>query len=275
MGEGIRFAKKQDIPALCEIWKQCFSDSQEYIQLFYNKNFERIKILAYFVNEKPVSMLHLVDASFENKAEHQRARLIYATGTLPEYRKKGYMGELIKAATKEAKNEGTALFLKPSNSSLLSYYDKFGFVTAFSFKTVEIIPKEKQELSFFELSDDEYNKMREEAFSDVPHVKWDNAHIKWCIEENEYFLGKTLGVKIDNKDYFLMAYPENNTLVINETNLCVNQLKAIGACLCEAFNTDMICAYMPESLCDEGEKTISNLIYNSKISNPYINMIMI
>ena len=34
MSDGIRLAEKQDIPALSEIWKICFHDSDDYIRFF-------------------------------------------------------------------------------------------------------------------------------------------------------------------------------------------------------------------------------------------------
>ena len=275
MNKSIRLAKKQDIPALCDIWKQCFSDSEEYIQCFYKNNFERISVLAYYVNDKPVSMVHLINASFESDIKHQEAKFIYATGTLPQYRKNGYMGTLLEELTKKARDEGFALFLKPSSSELLGYYEKFGFVADSAFQLINISPGKIKLFPCRSLSDNEYNIMREKAFANIPHAKWDNAHIDWCINENELFYGRTLGIKFDNGEYFLLGYPENNTLVINETNLDVEQLKEASAFLCSLFRTKKIAAYMCNITCKEGEKTIPNLIYNSNFNNPYINMIMI
>ena len=117
--------------------------------------------------------------------------------------------------------------------------------------------------------------MREEVFGEMPHIKWDGAHIKWCIDENEYFSGRTLGIKYKNKDYILLGYPEDKTLIINETDLSLNQLKEISGALCDIFGTEIIKAYMPASPLREGEKITSALMYNTDVDNPYINMIMI
>jgi len=273
--DNIRLAKKQDIPALCEIWKHCFQDSEEYIRFFYERNFERIQVLAYYADNKPVSMIHLINASFESGEKCQNAKLIYAVGTLPKWRNNGCMGALLSALTKSSKEEGFALFLKPSSPSLFEYYAKFGFVKASSFRLVKFAAGKMQNISCRELSAEEYNKMRENAFCSIPHVKWDNAHILWCIEENELFSGRTLRINYDNRDYFIMAYPENETLVINETDLSLKQLKAIGGFLCSVFKTEKLEAYLCPQTCREGEKTVSNLVYNSEIENPYINLIMI
>ena len=275
MNKSIHLAKKQDIPALCEIWKQCFSDSDEYIRCFYSRNFERIKVLAYYINETPVSMVHLINTSFDSNAMHQDAVFIYATGTLIEHRGNGYMGKLLGTITEKAKKEGRALFLKPSSPNLLSYYEKFGFVPDSCFNLVLFDSEKAQPIEYRELSAQEYNKMREAAFSEIPHAKWEDAHIQWCIEENELFSGKTLGIKHGGRDYFILAYPEEDTLVINETNLSANMLKELGGSLCSVFDTKRIYAYMPNQTCPEGEKSTANLVYNSLICNPYLNMILI
>lgn len=270
----IRPAVKEDIPALCEIWKQCFPDSDDYIKLFYKNNFERIKILAFYADGKPVSMLHLIDAELKDGNEIQAAKFIYATGTLPEYRRKGCMGALIKQITADADKGGYALFLKPASPATAEYYKRFGFEKTAFLNLVTLTPNEKQPLTVFDLTYEKYNRMREDAFCGVSHIKWDGAHIKWCIEENEYFSGKTLGIKYKNKDYFLLGYPERGSLIINETDLSLNELSEISGSLCGIFGTERIKAYMPDH-CEEGEKITSSLLYNTNTNNPYINMIMI
>ncbi len=274
MNDNIRLAQKQDIPSLCEIWKQCFEDSKEYIELFYHNNFERIKAFIFVSENKPVSMLHIIDATLKDKGNSQPTWFIYATGTLPNYRKKGCMSALIKHVKEMADKNGYALCLKPSTASTKRFYKSFGFEEQSALNLISINPTEMQQFSAYELSFNEYNRMRENAFDGIPHIEWSNAHIKWCVLENEYFSGKTLGIKYENKDYFLMGYPENNTLIINETDLTVNQIKNISNSLGSIFGTERIEAYMP-AFCGEGEKAISIMLYNSQINNPYINMIMI
>ena len=274
MINGIRYAEKNDIPALCEIWESCFNDSREYIELFYHNNAQRIKALVLCADGKPVSMLHIIDSTLKDKDTEQPALFIYATGTLPDYRKKGCMSALIKYVTDMADERGYALFLKPSSESTARLYKSFGFKEKDALNLVSITPCENQLFSVDSLKFNEYNRMREAAFCNAPHAMWDDAHIKWCVLENEYFSGKTLEIIYDNKSYFLLGYPEGNALIINETDLSVKQLKKISRQLCDMFGTEIIKAYMPAS-CEEGESTVCAMLYNSHIDNPYINMIMI
>ena len=83
MESGIRLARKSDVPALCEIWQDCFLDPEDYILYFYRENFDRISVPVFTENDRPVSMLHLMDADFVNGEKRQAAKLIYAAGTTP------------------------------------------------------------------------------------------------------------------------------------------------------------------------------------------------
>ena len=275
MENGIRPAKKQDIPALCAIWKQCFPDSDDYIRYFYRENFERIEVPVYSLGGTPVSMLHLIDASLVDAERSQNAKLIYAAGTLPDHRGKGYMRALLKAVTGMADKKNLALFLKPASAHTQHYYQSFGFLPDGGFRLLDIAPTEASPLSVYALSAEEYNRRREAAFADIPHARWENDHIRWCMEENAYFSGKTLAIDYENHDYFLLGYPENGTLVINETNLSIAQLKALSGALCTQFQTKKITAYLPKESGAQGDASLPLLLYHAAVNHPYINLIMI
>ena len=275
MKNGIRLAVRQDIPTLCEIWKSCFSDSEEYINYFYNENFKRIKVLVYDVDSTPVSAVNLLDSEFINNNECHKVKYLYAGGTLPEYRKSGYFSLLLKYAFEMAKQYGYGLFLKPSTEALVSYFAAQGFKTDSSFHLVTVYPDEIQPISLSDISYKVYNSMRNDAYSNIPYARWNDEHVCWCVKENEYFSGRTLKITLNKKDYLLMCYPEDNTLVITETNLSVSQIKQISGALCDLFATEMIKAYMPDFSCNNGERIISSMVYNTSVSNTYVNLILI
>ncbi len=271
----IRTALKKDIPILCSIWKTCFDDDEEYIKLFYEKNFERIEVLVLCENENIVSMVHLLNAAFVDSKGCQNAKYVYAGATFPEYRKNGYFGMLLKHATDNAKKSGDILFLKPATPILAKSFDRFDFKVDSYFNLVTIYPKDKQEFSSRILSSEEYNNLRNAAFSYRPYVKWENEHIEWCIEENEYYSGETLEINLENNRHFIMAYPDGDTLIVNETDMNLSELKRISGALCEKFCTKLIKAYMPDYSCDEGERIISSSVFNSTNKNTYANLILI
>ncbi|MBQ7202801.1 MAG: GNAT family N-acetyltransferase [Eubacterium sp.] len=275
LNNNIRLAEKGDIPALCELWKTCFNDTEDYIEYFYRENFERMSVVVYTIDGKPVSVVHLMEATFADKNATQKAEFIYATGTLPEYRKRGCMGALLEAVKEKAEQNGTAVFLKPSTPELARYYNKFGFESGGHFRLVTVTPEGAEPIDASPLSSEEYNKMRDEAFAEKPFAKWQDDHMLWCCLENDYFGGKTLAIKLDGETYFLMAAPEGDALVITETNLSLGQVKKLSGSLCRMFGTEKLRAYMADYSCNEGDKILSAVVYNTPLRDIYVNQILI
>ena len=54
--------------------------------------------------------------------------MIFGVNTLPEYRKRGYAGELIRRAIADARQQGRKGLVLTCKDRLLAYYAKFGFV---------------------------------------------------------------------------------------------------------------------------------------------------
>lgn len=274
MKHGIGFAVKDDIPYLFDIWKAGFPDTDEYIKCFYKENFERMKVLVYYKDGKPVCMINVLDAVFRNCNSVKNAKYLYAGTTLPAYRKKGYFRALIEYLTEYALKEDCALFCKPALKERIAFYESYGFVRDAYFSLVTIQPEEKESLSFEDIEYAEYNRMRNIAFSDIPYAEWSDEHIRWCIEENALFDGRTMKIRFNGKDCFFMAYPKDRTLIITETNLSLFELKSLSGALCDLFKTELIKAYMPES-CKEGESIVSSIVYNAPLLNTYVNLILI
>ena len=275
MNHGIRPAVQADIPALTELWQVCFHDSFAYIRAFYEHNFERMCTLVYESGGKVVSMLHLMNACFVNGENTQEARFIYAVGTLPEQRENGYMGALLDYVKKLAKQNDFALFLKPSSTTLTAYYQKYGFMPDAYLHGVCIEAGEPVAAELSPLSAVAYNRMRNSAFADYAFAKWEDAHIRWAMTENAFFAGETLCVKWQGNAYFLLGYPEGDTLMVNETNLPHDILKQCSGALCTHFGTKKVYAYLPAFACEEGEQILSSAVYNTKIHHTYVNLILI
>ncbi len=274
MADGVRLAAKDDIPYLRDIWKASFPDSEEYVKLFYERNFDRIEIPVYCLNSKPVSMLHLFDAQFSDIDGCRKAKYAYAGATLTRYRKNGYYKALFFYAMDEAVKNGYLIFCKPFSPELSKYYEKLGFEIDSYFRLVTLNPHKPLPLSVSDISPEQYKSMRDSAFSHIPYAKWSDSHIRWCVEENAYFSGRTLAFEYSGEEHFLMCYPVNDTLIITETDLSLDALKSLSGSFCRLFGANELKAYMPET-CPEGEKIISSIVYNGPLNKTYSNMILI
>ncbi|MBE5809193.1 MAG: GNAT family N-acetyltransferase [Clostridiales bacterium] len=275
MDVAVRTARRKDIPALCGIWRACFPDTEDYIRYFYRENFERIAVWVRTVDDAPVSMLHLFDAAFADGGYSRPAKLIYAVGTHPSYRRQGHMGRLLEAVKGRAREEGHVLFLKPATAELTEYYRSFGFEPDARFRVVTIRPGERVPLQTDMLSAQEYNRLRDIAFSGYPYAKWPDRHVQWCVDENEYCGGRTLSVMLDGETHFVMGAPQGDTLLITETDMGPSQLERAGGALCALFGAASLKAYLPDHVCGKGEEIVSSAVYNAPLRDTYVNLIMI
>lgn len=272
---GIRLAEKRDIPALCEIWKACFNDPEDYIEFFYRENFGCVTAAVYVIDDRPVSMLHWFDSSFVNGDVRSCAKYLYAGGTAPEYRRNGYYGELFRYVKDLAKNNGFALFGKPARRELIPYYQTLGFEPDACFRLITVQPDGIVPVGISPLSPEKYNRMRNRVFSSRPYAEWPDRYVRFCVKENAYFGGLTAAVTLDGEEHFIMCAPEGKTLRITETSLSPDALQRACGALCGMFKTDFIKAYMPEHVCGEGEEIVSSIVYNAPLNNTYVNLILI
>ena len=274
MDNAIRRAAERDIPALCRIWKECFSDNEDYVRFFYRENIGHVTTTVYTVDDSPVSMLHWFDADFVNGDSRRKAKYLYAGGSLPEYRKSGYYGALIRYVCDYAKENSLVLFGIPAGQKLIPYYAKFGFIPDACFRLVTVYAGEKLPLDAYPLSPEEYNRMRNCSFGSHPHVEWSDRYVRYCLAENAYLGGRTLAVETDGSIHFLMGAPKENTLFITETDLSYSQLTRLSGALCEMFGVGVLKAYLPDYSCGEGEEIVSSVINNAPLHNTYVNLLL-
>lgn len=275
MRSDIRLASERDIPDLCAIWQSCFPDSEDYIQYFYRENFRRISVPVYTMDDKPVSMIHLMGAEFADGSDQYPVRYVYAVATLPAFRNMGFMRSLLLSAARSAEESGYGLFLKPI-PALVEYYASLGFAQDNRFRlfAAEPEPDGRRDFFFSPVSAEDYNRLRSAAFSARPFVKWPDAHVRWCVDENALCGGRTLSISLDGSTHFLMGYPAGGILHITETDLSPGQLQLIASALCELFDTARLEAFLPEESCPEGIAVVSSCVCNAPLRHTYANLLL-
>ena len=91
------------------------------------KNGKLVSFMDGMVTDTP----DLADEMYENAALHDENgawQMIFGVNTIPECRKKGYAGQLIRCAIEQAKKEGRKGLVLTCKDKLLHYYENFGFV---------------------------------------------------------------------------------------------------------------------------------------------------
>ena len=137
----ITYAEKKDITAIAAAEAACFppaeaATEQEFVERikYYGNHFwllyDADKLIAFvdgFVTDEP----DLTDTMYENACMHSENgawQMIFGVNTLPEYRKRGYAGELIRRAIADARQQGRKGLVLTCKERLIAYYAKFGFV---------------------------------------------------------------------------------------------------------------------------------------------------
>lgn len=138
----IRNATINDLDKLAEVENECFPASEaasresiaerlkHYPDHFWLM-FDGDKLTA-FVDGMVTDIPDLTDEMYENAAMHDENgawQMIFGVNTIPEYRRCGYAGELIRRAISNAKAQGRKGLVLTCKDRLVPYYAKFGFVS--------------------------------------------------------------------------------------------------------------------------------------------------
>lgn len=137
----IRTAILQDIDQIAAVEKECFPAAEAATKEEFAKRLEHYAdhFWLMFDGEKLISFVDgmvtdepdLTDEMYENAAMHNEKgawQMIFGVNTIPEYRKHGYAGELLKKAIEDARTQGRKGLVLTCKDRLIHYYAKFGFV---------------------------------------------------------------------------------------------------------------------------------------------------
>ena len=137
----IRTASLLDLDQIANVERECFPVSEAATR---EQFYERLKYYAshfwlMFDDDKLIAFLDgfvtdesdLTDEMFVRAELHNESgkwQMIFGLNTLPEYRNKGYAGELIRQAIKDSREQGRLGLVLTCKERLIHFYSKFGFV---------------------------------------------------------------------------------------------------------------------------------------------------
>ena len=137
----IRTAVPADLQGIVNIEAECFPAAEAATEAslsgrlaFYPNHFwvqlDGDRMIG-FVNGMVTDEPDLRDEMYEDASLHNENgawQMIFGVNTIPECRKKGYAGQLIRCAIEQAKKEGRKGLVLTCKDKLLHYYGEFGFV---------------------------------------------------------------------------------------------------------------------------------------------------
>ncbi|GHU62867.1 hypothetical protein FACS1894123_04560 [Bacteroidia bacterium] len=125
----ISYSNETLVPHLKQMWNQCFpQDSDGFINFYFDKVYKNGESLVYVEDNEPVAFLQMIPYSLKIGATIYSAGYISGAMTHPDFRKKGYMGQLLNVSFEMMKENGfDYTFLIPQEEWLVGYYGKFGY----------------------------------------------------------------------------------------------------------------------------------------------------
>ena len=135
----IQLANEHTSLAVRQMWKTCFDDSEEFMDLYFSEKYQNENTLIRFENNRAVASLQMLPYRFVFYDTEISVAYISGACTLPEFRKRGYMTELMTAAFEVMKQRNIPLsILIPAEKWLYNYYAKLGYEQVFDADETEI-----------------------------------------------------------------------------------------------------------------------------------------
>lgn len=179
-----------------------FGDNKKFADLLFSAFFPN-NFLYKYSDGKVVSQLFLIDGQI-NK---EKCGYIYAAATDKEYRRRGYMGELVE----KSKSLYPKIALKPATESLYNFYEKFGFKTVFYAKTRMSLKDEYEKVKLKKVIEVEDYKAIRQTLLPENTINFCSDAIKIILSEYQIVTNK------DEPSLFLATFlVEGKNLLIKE-----------------------------------------------------------
>jgi predicted acetyltransferase len=128
----IRFADETTRQQVREMWKTVFGDPDDYMRIYFRRKYRDENTLLYIEGEKVVASLQMLPYRFTFCGTEIPVIYLSGVSTLPEYRKRGYVRQLLVRSFEEAARRGVPLMLLvPQEEWLLGFYERYGFAQTF------------------------------------------------------------------------------------------------------------------------------------------------
>lgn len=117
---------------IIQLWRCCFEDSEDFIRRFFSQVYREENALTLEHDGQIVCAMQLLPYTISYYGQAVPATYIYGVCTHPDYRRRGYMHQLLETAFARLKEQGSGLaFLIPAHDWLFDCYRKSGFTEAF------------------------------------------------------------------------------------------------------------------------------------------------
>ncbi len=256
-----RKAADRDILQLKQMWQSGFGDTQQDIDLFFQKLYPSADTFVCADGDNVQAVAYCLRCSASINGENRDARYLYALTSRAEVRNKGIMTALIDFVKSQLE---VLLWLTPADERLRQFYAKRGFSSFFSLSEREFTKGSEVCQKAEKISARHAAELRQKLLSGTDAVTLSASSLDYAAE----FYG-SVWLKI-GENALALARPDKGQVTATEF-LAENQQAAADA-VCAFFGADTLCASVPYSAA-LGEKlrpmiwlpngTAPNVIYSN------------
>lgn len=128
----IQFADHASRQQVREMWKTVFGDPDDYMAVYFRHKYRDENTLIYMVGDKAAASLQMLPYGFTFCGSEIPVYYLSGVSTLPEFRNRGFVRQLLEKSFDVAARNGVPLMLLvPQEEWLLEFYDRFGFAPTF------------------------------------------------------------------------------------------------------------------------------------------------
>ena len=251
----IRYSKNDDKMSVLQLFKICFPGEVNFADWFFSDVFQSENTLVYETDGKIIAALQTIPVELKYREKTYKSSYLYGVGTLPEYRGKGVMKELIDfTLEEEKKNLMDFAVLIVQSQSLLNYYERFGFKRLFGVSEKEITA-ENHNLKILEMSEKDFTKtdnIYTSSVSELLRPIRDEKHYKRLLDL--YRDGSFKSVGKDGMTAYSFGYFKDGKYIACESfgtdaERLVSQIafeKGLGLCEMSTRGSDKIIGMLKE-----------------------------
>lgn len=210
--------EKDTIPALRNLWKEAFQDSDTFLDQFFTTAFDKGRCRISTVDGKLAAALYWFDCTLDG----QPLAYIYAVATAKEFRGNGACHTLLANTHKHLKSLGyTGAILVPGNDTLVHLYEGCEYETCTKHSKIECAA-ENMGIHISEISKDEYALLRQQ-YLPKNSVLQENENLDFLVTQAKFYTGE---------NFLLAAHVESDNLygieLLGDATLAPGIIHALG-----------------------------------------------
>lgn len=214
------------LPALRQLWKEAFGDTDEFLNKFYETAFSDERCRYATVNGEPVAALYWFDCIHMDKP----IAYLYAVATAKAFRGQGICRKLMYDTHEQLTQLGyEGVILVPGGEELFKFYEKMGYRTCSYIRKFSCKGEDNQ-LKLRSIDKKEYGALRRQ-YLPTGGVIQENENLDFLESQAKFYTGE---------GFLLAANTANNILygaeLLGDTSTAPAIVSALG-CLEGEFHT--------------------------------------